>query len=52
MATDRHRYVTKYQQDKLFLVSVTNLRSMTEDNIAAPAVSMLLLRDISNANMG
>jgi hypothetical protein len=38
MATNRQRYVTSYPQDKLFLVSVTDLRTMREEDFVATAV--------------
>lgn len=38
MATNRQRYVTSYPEDKLFLVSVTDLRTMREEDFVATAV--------------
>lgn len=40
MATNRQRYVTSYPEDKLFLVSVTDLRTMREEDFVATAESL------------
>jgi hypothetical protein len=43
MATNRQRYVTRYPEDQLYLVSATDLHTMREEDFAAIAVRRLLV---------